>query len=178
MKKWLLLASLLFASAAGRSAAQTANANFDKSANFLNYKTYKWVSIPSQQQLDELTAAQLVGTLEVELARKGLTKSKSDSADLFIGYQMVRSGNKEQNHYDVGATYGSAGGATGNGGATITTIHSGQLILDMYDATSKKLVWRGVVSNAIDADAKPDKKQKHMDKAVEKLLKDYPPQKK
>lgn len=42
----------------------------------------------------------------------------------------------------------------------------------------KQLVWRGVVSNAIDANAKPDKKQKHMDKAIEKLLKEYPPQKK
>jgi len=177
MKKWLLLASLLFAAAAGRSPAQNADTNIEKGANFLNYKTYKWVRIPSPQQLDELTAAQLMGTLEVELARKGLTKSKSDSADLFIGYQMVRTG-KEPNLYDVGATYGSADGATGNGGATITTIHSGQLILDMYDAASKKLVWRGIVSNAIDADAKPDKKQKHMDKAVEKLLKDYPPQKK
>ena len=176
MKRWLVLVSLLFVAAAGRSTAQSAGSSIDK--GFLNYRTYKWVSIPSPQQLDELTAAQLVGTLEVELARKGLSKSKSDSADLFIAYQVVRTGNKEPNHYDVGATYGSAGGDTGNGGATITTIHSGQLILDMYDATSKKLIWRGIVSNAIDADAKPDKKQKHMDKAVEKLLKDYPPQKK
>jgi len=35
-----------------------------------------------------------------------------------------------------------------------------------------------VLPNAIDADANPDKKQKHLDKAIEKLLKDYPPRKK
>ena len=48
----------------------------------------------------------------------------------------------------------------------------------MYDGERKQLVWRGIVADVIDANAKPDKKQKHLDKAVEKLLKNYPPQKK
>jgi hypothetical protein len=178
MRKHLLLASVLFTVGVGCVAAQTATNTFDKNANFSNYKTYKWVSIKDAQQLDELTADQLVGTLDVELAKKGLTKSKSDAADLYIGYQIASNGDKHLNHYAIGAAYGSTAGATsGTGGATTTTIHSGQLVLDMYDSEKKQLVWRGVVSNAIDPDAKPDKKQKHMDKAVERLLKDYPPKK-
>lgn len=56
-----------------------------------------------------------------------------------------------------------------------STIYVGQLAVDMYDATHKDLVWRGVVSKTLDPKAKPDKRQKNLDKAVAKLLKDYPP---
>jgi hypothetical protein len=45
----------------------------------------------------------------------------------------------------------------------------------MYDSANKALVWRGVMSKTIDPKAKPDKQQKNLNKAVAKLLKNYPP---
>jgi hypothetical protein len=152
--------------------------DFDKSANFYNYKTYKWVSIPSSEQLDELTTGQLIGTLQVELAKKNLTKADSDNADLYIGYQITTGKQRPSQSEKIGASYGSTGGASGSAGATVTTVHTGLLTILMYDAAKKQLVWRGTVSNAIDAEAKPDKKQDHMSRGIEKLLKNYPPQKK
>jgi hypothetical protein len=59
--------------------------------------------------------------------------------------------------------------------ATTSTIYIGQLDLDMYDAPKKTLVWRGVASKTIDTKAKPDKRQKNIEKGVAKLLKNYPP---
>jgi hypothetical protein len=116
--------------------------------------------------------------VDVELAKKGLTKSKTDKADLFVAYQIARPGQKQLSHFNVGASYGSAAGAnSAAAGASATTVHAGLLVLDMYESTNQQLVWRGVESKTIDADAKPAKKQKHLDKAIEKLLKDYPPQK-
>lgn len=164
----------------GVASAQSEVATFDKSTDFSKYKTYKWVSIPSSQKLDDLTADQLIGTLNVELAKKDLKKSDSDKTDLYIGYQIIPvAKNKSLTHLNLGMAYGApAGGSSGSATTTTTIVHSGQLILDMYDANTKQMVWRGMVSDAIDANAKPDKKQKQMDKAVEKLLKDYPPQKK
>jgi hypothetical protein len=50
--------------------------------------------------------------------------------------------------------------------------------LDMYDTSTKKLVWRGSASKTLDPKAKPEKQQKNMAKAAEKLLKNYPPPKK
>jgi hypothetical protein len=38
-----------------------------------------------------------------------------------------------------------------------------------------QLVWRGTASKTIDPNAKPEKKQKNINKAVEKLLKSYLP---
>ncbi len=56
-----------------------------------------------------------------------------------------------------------------------STIHIGQLSLDMYSPGDKKLVWRGAVSKTLDPKAKPDKQQKNLGKAVAKLLKNFPP---
>jgi hypothetical protein len=46
------------------------------------------VTIENSQQLDKLTEDQLIGTLQVELSKKGLIKSDSDNTDLYIGYQI------------------------------------------------------------------------------------------
>jgi hypothetical protein len=178
MKKYFLLAFVFLVFGVGRMAAQSVDYTFDKNADFSKYKTYKWVSIKNAQQLDELTASQLMGTLEVQLAKKGLTKTESDDADLYIGYQIASANEKHLNNA-IGLAYGSGvGGSSGAAEATTTTVHSGKLVLDMYDSGKRQLVWRGVVTHSIDPDAKPDKKQQHMDKAIEKLLKNYPPPKK
>ena len=57
-----------------------------------------------------------------------------------------------------------------------STLYTGQLVLDMYDSAHQDLVWRGVASKTLDPKAKPDKRQKNLQKAVAKLMKNYPPE--
>ena len=61
------------------------------------------------------------------------------------------------------------------GSATSSTISIGTLVLDMYDPGSKQLVWTGRVTKTLDPGANQEKKQKNLDKATQKLLKNYPP---
>jgi len=61
-------------------------------------------------------------------------------------------------------------------GAT-STIKKGELVLDIYDPQSHELVWCGVARKALDSKANPDKQQKHLEKAVAKLIGNYPPPK-
>jgi hypothetical protein len=56
-----------------------------------------------------------------------------------------------------------------------STIYTGQLAVDMYDSANHDLVWRGVASKTLDTNAKPDKREKNLGKAVAKLMKNYPP---
>lgn len=178
MNKWIIVLVAFFCVALTRTVAQGGNTDFAHGANFSQYKTYKWVHIKSAAELDELTAEQLVGTLEVALEKKGLTKSKTETADLYIGYQITDPKGNHGNPYPIGSAYDSADGAASvDGGASASVVHTGELTLLLYDAGSKQLVWRSTISNAIDANAKPDKKQNHMDSTVQKLLKDYPPKK-
>src|SRR6516165_966744 len=70
-----------------------------------------------------------------------------------------------------GGWYGPSGGIT-NG----STIYTGQLAVDMYDAPKHELVRRGVASKTLETKAKPKKRQKNLNKAVAKLMKNYPPE--
>jgi hypothetical protein len=59
--------------------------------------------------------------------------------------------------------------------AQSSTIDVGTLVLDMYDPTTKQLVWTGRATKTLDPGAKQEKQQKNLDKAMQKLLKNYPP---
>lgn len=181
MKKLSLFILLLFAVGVSAVRAQDVRYNFAQDEDFSKYKTYKWVSIKNADQVDDLTEKQITSALDAELAKKGLTKTDGDSADLYVGYQTAIGTEKQLYAYNSGWGYGRGWrGGTGMSTTTATTstIYTGQLDLDMYDATKKELVWRGVASKTLDPKAKPDKRQKNITKGVAKLLKNYPPKKK
>jgi hypothetical protein len=50
--------------------------------------------------------------------------------------------------------------------------------VDLADAKAGKLVWRGIGVKEIDTGANPEKRDKSITKAVEKIFKNYPPKQK
>ena len=173
---------VLLLAGAGSAFAQDVRYNFDKDTNFSAFKTYKWVVIKGATQLSDLADRQVKASVDAELSKKGLSRSDADTADLYIGYQAAVGQEKEYTSFDSGWGYGPGwygGGWYGGGGGMTTgqtsTIYIGQLALDMYASTPQKLVWRGVASKTLDPKAKPEKQQKNLDKAVAKVLKNYPP---
>jgi len=167
--------------ASQKTLAQDVRYNFDNTADFTAFKTYKWVDNPKAEKMSDLADRQFKAALDAELAKKGLTKVDSDDANLYFTYQAALHQEKQYTSYNSGWGYGP--GWRGYGGTGMTTgqtetIHVGALDLDMYDAAKKQLVWQGIVSKVIDPKAKPDKQQKNLANAVAKLLKNYPPKKK
>jgi hypothetical protein len=61
--------------------------------------------------------------------------------------------------------------------ATVSVLYHGDLAVDMYTPASHKLVWRGVARKTLHPDANDGKRRKNLDKAVAKLIKNYPPPK-
>src|SRR5215471_11609829 len=160
------------------SVAQDVRYNFDKKADFSKFKTYKWVPIKDAAKVSDLVDKQIKDAIDAELVTKGLTKVEGDDANLYVGYQPAVGEEKQFTSYNTGWGYGSGwgGGWYGGMGTTTTTgststIYKGQLALDMYDSAGHDLVWRGVASKTIDPKAKPEKQQKNLTKAVNKLLK-------
>lgn len=177
---YVTLALLAVASVAQ---AQDIRYNFDKSADFSKYKTYKFVENKSGDKLDDLAKKDVESSMEAELAKKGLTRASGDAADLYVSYETSISTEKQVNSFDSGYGYGPGwGGPYGYGGwgggmstSTTYTIYNGTIVVDMYDVGAKKLVWRGAASKTLDTEAKPDKRAKNLKKAFEKLFKNYPP---
>jgi hypothetical protein len=186
MRKLMFFAFILFLMSGSPLVAQDVRYNFDSKADFTTFKTYKWVDIKGADHANQLVEKQIRDAVDAELATKGLQKTDSDSADLYIAYQTAIGTEKQFTSYNTGWGYGPGwgGGWYGGGmGSTMTTgststIYVGQLALDMYEAAKKDVVWRGTASKTIDPKAKPEKQQKNLAKAVAKLLKNYPPPKK
>lgn len=152
--------------------AQDVTTNAMPGTDFSKYHTYKWVSIEGGTHPNQIVDAQIKEAVDSQLATKGLTKTTGDKADLYIGYQVSLDQEKQWNAYGMG------GGPRWGGGmasATSSTIGVGTIVLDMYDPSTKQLVWTGRATKTLDPHANEQKKQKNLDNAMKKLLKNFPP---
>lgn len=150
--------------------AQDVRYNFMPGTDFAKYHTYKWVPIEGGSHPNQIADAQIKSSVDSQLAAKGLTKTDGDKADLLVGYQVSVDKEKQWNAYSMGgARFG------GMASATSSTISNGSLVLDMYDPSSKQLVWTGTATKTLDPSSNQEKNQKNLDKAMAKLLKNYPP---
>ena len=155
----------------GPSLAQDVKYNFMPGTDFSKYHTYKWVSIEGASHPNQIVDAQIKQSVDSQLSSKGLTKVDSDTADLYVGYQVAVDQEKQWNGYGMGGGLRWGGMAS----ATSSTINVGTLVLDMYDPSSKQLVWSGNATKTIDPKGSQEKNQKNLDKAMQKLLKNFPP---
>ena len=141
---------------------------------FTKFHTYKWVTIEGAAPPNQIVDAQIKTSIDSQLAAKGLTKTDDDKADLYVGYQVSIDQEKQWNAYGMGGgpRWGIGGGMAT---ATSSNISVGTLVLDMYDPSTKQLVWTGRATKTLEPGNSQEKKQKNLDKAMQKLLKNFPP---
>jgi hypothetical protein len=162
----------LLALAASGAAAQEVKANAMPGVDFSKFHTYKWISVEGGSHPNAIVDQEIKQSIDSQLATKGLTKTDADQADLYVGYQTAVNQQKQWN------AYGTGGGVMWGGGmatATQTTINIGSLVLDMYDPSNKQLVWTGTATKALNPSSKQSKNEEHLNKAIAKLLKNFPP---
>ena len=176
-KRWglvqlvLLMAVILFTCRA--SLAQDVTYNYAQGTEFSKFKTYKWVNIPGAEAPNQLLEQQIKQSIDSQLAAKGFIKTDADIADLYVGYQASISQQQQWNAYGMGGM----GWRMGGGMTTVTssTIQIGTLGFDVYDQSGKQLIWRGSATKTLNPPKDPDKRQRNLNNAVAKLLKDFPP---
>jgi hypothetical protein len=160
------------------AAAQKTTYDFDKSATFAQFKTYAWKDgTPTK---NELIDKRIVAAIEQQLAVKGFVKNET-APDVFVVFHVAFDEQKDISTFSSGPMYGPYGYGWGGGWGTTTTdvrvreILVGTLAVDMVDAQKKQMVWRGLGTKEINTNAKPDKRDENIAKAVEKIFKNYPP---
>ena len=156
----------------GFAAAQDIRTNYMPGTDFSKYKTYKWVTIPGAEQPNQILDQQIKLAVDTSLAAKGLTRTDDDKADLYVAYQVSITQQEQWNAYGTGGGWRFGGGVAT---VTSTTIQIGTLGLDFYDPSPQQLLWRGQASKTLNPSKDPKKNQKRLNKAVAKLLKNFPP---
>ena len=184
-KKFLIgvAASVLLLWAAPAS-AQDVRYNFVAGTDFAKYRTYKWVKIQNVQYPNQILDGQIMQAIDSQLALKGLTKTESETADLYVCYQAAVNQEQQWNAYSTdmgGWGYGRWGGWGGYGGGmstttvTTSTINVGTLNVDIYEVGTKNQIWRGAATKTLGSGKDPNKVNKNLNKAMAKLFKNYPP---
>lgn len=176
----IVLAGCALLLCCAHAAAQDVRYNYLPGTDFSKYQTYKWVQVPGVQYPNQLTDAQIKQSIDAQLSLKGLRRVEGDTPDLYITYQAAVNQEKQWNAYSSGGGYWGYGGWGGWGGMETTTVTSstinvGSLNIDLYDVATKKQVWRGEATKTLKNEKKPEKRQKNLDKAMAKLMKNYPP---
>lgn len=151
--------------------AQDVRTNAMPGTDFSKFKTYRWVTIEGAKYPNQILDAQIKQSIDQQMAAKGFTKTDSENADLDLAYQVSVSQQQQWNAYGTGGIRWGGGMAT----ATQTTIDTGTLVLDMYNASAKQLVWQGTATKTINPGNNQDKIQKNLNNAMQKLLKNFPP---
>jgi hypothetical protein len=152
--------------------AQDVKSNYMPGTDFSKYKTYKWIEIEGVERPDQIVDQQIRQAVDAQLVSKGLTKTDDEKANLYVGYQVSVTQQREWSAYGMGGGVGWGGGMAT---ATSSTIQVGTLGLDFYDPGPKQLIWRGQATKTLNPSKDPQKNQERLNKAVAKLLKDFPP---
>ncbi len=151
---------------AGSAFAQKVTTDYDRSADFTKYKTYSWAPSSSPAK-DPLWHRRVMNDIDQQLAAKGLRRVDA-GADLYVSY----GGGLKENVSLQG--FGSGGRWMGGSfSVSRTTEIEGTLIVEMVDSDSKELVWRGMATET--ASQKTEKNIEKLEKAVEKMFRQYPP---
>ncbi|MHB1935430.1 MAG: DUF4136 domain-containing protein [Acidobacteriaceae bacterium] len=168
--------------------AQSVRVNWAKNASFAGDKTYAW--IPSKDTNHPFYRQYVGQYVQADLAHKGLQKvSASQSPDLLVTYHFLTQETEDlqTNGYGYGGDggdgwggwgWGMDGGMGDMGMQTTTTsevpVTMGILTVDMIDAKTKKIVWRGQATedNVLKSTKGEEKKVRS---AVDKMLDHFPP---
>jgi Domain of unknown function (DUF4136) len=154
----------------GTAAAQDVHTDYDHNANFERYHTYSWKMVKTPNSLWDQRVQDAVNE---QLQKKGWQLVPSGGDVVLSAIGTTKTETTLQTYYD-----GPGWGGWGWGGfGTATTVpeqyHQGTLVVDMFVANTKKLLWRGVAQDTLSE--KPSKNEKKLEKAVDKMFKDFPP---
>jgi hypothetical protein len=168
----------------------TINYDYDAQAEFDRYRTYAWMKnatgtrdgvkqhIPTGGPLDK----RIRSAAARHLASKELEVSANDP-DLLVIYHLGTQEKIQATSYGYSyyPHYSGWGGGypyySGYGGHRVDIYQytEGTLILDLVDARTEQLVWRGYATDTLEQNPSPEKVESRLDEAFHRMLSNYPP---
>jgi len=168
---FVLVACVFFTTSA--SFAQQVTTDYDRNADFAQYKTYSWEKVKTA---DQLWVNRIKTAVDSALAAKGWSQVESGGDISIVAIEMTRKQQTLNTFYDgFGGGWRWRGfGDFGESTTTEDTYKVGTLVVDLFDAKTRNLVWRAVSSDTLSD--KSDKNIKNLNKGVQKMFRHFPPE--
>jgi len=143
------------------------------------YRTYSWLPAPQgkKRSADQLVSKRIMMVMDEALSKKGYERAQTSAPDFLIGWHGAI--DKKLQYSTVNTYYGYGWGYWGGVGATqtyATEYHEGSLIIDIVDAKSNELVWRGVAQAEVYPQSDTEYRNQQIESAVNKILSKFPPE--
>ena len=164
----LLLAPIAFAGV---------KTDFDHSVDFKHYQTFAWKAArpnpPNGMINNSLVDARIRGAVNQQLTKKGM-REDLQKPDVYLVYHVDARSRREINYFPFGGWRWRRWGAWGGDNIFVSRYLQGNLVIDMIDAHTNRLVWRayGTDSGSYLSDVQS---AKNVGKIVANAFKHFPP---
>lgn len=175
------LTIIVLAALAGCSSISV-NYDYDSEVDFTRYRTFGWMSRADQQPGNaaeartsgDLLDRRIRSAVESVLAARGLAPSNAQP-DLEIVYHVGAQDKIQVT--DWGYRYSDYYWGYGGRQIDVYQYTEGTLVIDLVEAATDNLVWRGSGSGVVDQTQRtPEEMQARMNDIVAKIMKSFPPQ--
>jgi hypothetical protein len=125
---------------------------------------------------DPLWDTRIKSAVDTQLQAKGWTRVNSGGDVCIVAIGTTQTQRSLQTFYNGFGGGWRWRGFGGMGEATTTEqdYKEGTLVVDLYDAKTKQLIWRGSAEDTLSN--KAEKNEKNLDKGVAKMFKKFPPE--
>ncbi|MDF0645820.1 MAG: DUF4136 domain-containing protein [Nitrospira sp.] len=166
--------------------------DYDRSVNFSAYRTYDWM--PGEQEKTGDRRVDNSGTdlrfrtaIAAQLRLKGYTPPNAGRPDFFVAYQLqVKEGaaDQSQQYFSdgmAGRPFVHSVDTRNPSGKPHTepeapSYMAGTLLVDIIDASSNKLAWRGTASGMVEPGLTSQQRDERIRKILREMLAPFPPQ--
>ncbi len=173
--KGLMTTTVAALALAGTALAGDVSVDYDKSANFAAIKTFAVkLETPWGNPIGEKKLTEEMTQALTEKGWKVAPEGEADAQVLLHGASRTkRSLNTIYSGMGGYGWRGWGGGGMGTATTSASEYTEGTLVVDIYEAKTKQLMWRGIAQGELKDT--PEKREKQLQKASDKLFKDFPP---
>ena len=180
MKKAIFLSAVVLSTMALLTSCGpqlTVTTDYDHTTNFSQFHTFKIVQLEQQYQaLSQFNQTRVINAVNAQMLAKGFTQN-SDNPDMLVNITSIMKNQQEivANSYGYGGGYRPYAWGGGNMSTTVNVQNytAGSLIIEVANASTKKLIWEGIGNQDIDAPS--SNPEQAINTAVQKIMAAFPP---
>jgi hypothetical protein len=176
-----ILVLLTLVAAAGCGTRPEVSTDFDPSRaeDLQSYRTYAWFpASPVNQETSRIVGGRVRTAVDEALRAKGYVQGPPDTVDFHVGWHTTTTSFTDYRALNnaYGYTWDHWGSA-GYGTPAPETAHwpPGAIVIDIADARSNVLVWRGTILGGVASERDPAKRQELIEARIRDLFRGFPP---